>query len=476
MSLVKGTTYRQTEGCLVYDKPTSATLIKARNIFGIEKGHSDYRGGYLPTRCSTSTTSIKAYNFTRQNVTRVDVGGIRSTLKRIPMNMDFFNAFKRKRDSFTYKKPSHEINFYQAERGSEYGGEETDLLEVWEMLEEAHVNPDRQVIILRYVRIVAETQKELRTAIESMHMPAVMRRMVDVNYHQTMPKNNGFDGFYRDLIFISAISEEQLRDYPSVLEAYSGVQISNYDLEEAPAHVFESASEHLIQNPEAGDSIRAKEGTVARYEIVYHGEDEPQRMFVNDCGVVMALHPVHDPKRQIGFHKTWYEYEEGELKVRSLYLEPSELLPHNGFYVTRTEAAAGTTKQDIKMLKNTIEGVVTRLQDALNNSLNEFARILARESQQILREELKEVQQQAAVQRKRRKEAKARRPRYEDFRKMREDYNDAAEVRRLRDENERFRKKQAQEIDQSATLRYIASVFNMFQSFFGVLKAKKKIA
>lgn len=352
------------ENCLWYAKP----------IFGIEFEQGNC-SAYSSTRLTTSSQSIRAYNFTRSEVTQVGLNGFRAELVPLHADAQFWNITST---GFLTLRPVSNSHVCDAPLY-------TDLQALSALLAKMKIDPTAHVVIVCFKRIVASTREALRESVRSICASDEMIRQIEINNATPIPIGNGIKGYYRDILTVTLISEEDIAKYESVLDVYTGVQLTSYGLDKAPAHVFDLRVD-LVHAGAASAQVRFRGENMATYAIYYH-DVEPIPLYTRDVGIVIAIPIIQDRHREEGFYKQWYEYDEkGKLRLQTTFIPIDKLKENLGFFKTRMQARAWCPESEVKEFKNILREIVAKRTAALADAITSINRAFALKLQTLVRD------------------------------------------------------------------------------------------
>lgn len=405
---IKGSTKVITPELHYLNDHTEQCLRYAIPIFGLEVDTHRYVGKptvELPTRMVTSTQAVKVYNFTREPVTNVSLAGVRNSMPTLIMDECFWGL-----RSTTLSVDHSTIYDSTTQRLLTYGWRHTDLSGLHDLLMKLKIDPTGNVVVVRFNRIVGKDAHALRSSLRSLCMTDDMIREIELNHLNHIPTENGFNGYYRDLLSVTLIHENTLSRYPAVLDVYSGTQLSFLPVEHAPTHVHD-LREEVIRSQEAGDRLRAHGANVAQYAI-YYKDVEPLPCYIRDAGVVIELPIVQSNDKPEGYYKTWYEYDDfGRLTKRELFLEINKLKENMGFFKSKLQARLWSPESEVKDFKNVLQDILRRhdavmtdirsgitrsFQESITRILNETLGVVVERDKVVksLREQLESAQQE----------------------------------------------------------------------------------
>ena len=352
------------ENCLWYAKP----------IFGIEFEQGNC-SAYSSTRLTTSSQSIRVYNFTRSEVTQVGLNGFRAELVPLHADAQFWNITST---GFITLSPVSNPGVCDAPLY-------TDLQALSALLSRMKIDPTAHVVIVCFKRMVASTKEALRESVRSVCASEEMIRELEINGAVPIPVGNGIKGFYRDILTVTLIKEKDISKYESVLDVFTGVQLTSCSIDKAPAHAFDLRVD-LVHAGAASAQVRIRGENMATYAIYYH-DVEPTPLYTRDVGVVIAIPIIQDSHREEGFYKQWYEYDEkGKLCLQTTFIPIDKLKENLGFFKTRFQARAWCPESEVKEFKNILREMLAKQTAALSDTITSITRGFISKIQPMLRE------------------------------------------------------------------------------------------
>lgn len=338
------------------------TLARARVIFGLEQDPVRQPGSsYAPMRCSTSSRSTRVYNFTRQNLTLVDVGGFRSQLQVIKLDQDVASPYATPVNSRTKRSPlfSHVMDAVSVQ---------SDLYQLFLTLNDLGMNCRGCAVIVEFHRVLGETVTDLRSSIRSLIADPEVVEALERQGVEQIPMGVGVKGYMRDFLSLTLVHESSFGEFENVLELHTGVMLSTRNLEHANAHVLDP-SRSIMGTDVLGVNELKGQASVATYCMVYHDFPGPARFF-RDHGVVVSVPWVQDSTRPEGFHKTWHEYNEsGKLVQRQLHIPRKDVSPKVGIFLSKGEAMAWSPEEELKEYRNRMVELLGKMTSAFNETV-----------------------------------------------------------------------------------------------------------
>lgn len=361
------------------------TLARARTIFGLEQDPMHQPGSsYSPMRCSTSSSSKRVYNFTRQPLTHVEIGGFRSQLQVIRLDQDVVSPYAVPVNPRSVRGPLF------TSTTKEVMSIQSDLYQLFLILNELGMNCRGCVVIIEFHRVLGATVEDLRSSLRSLITDDASVEQLERMGVEEIPRGVGVTGYMRDFLSVTLVHESSFGEYENMLELHTGVMVSSRSLELAPAHVLDPSGSIMGSDVLTPHELKGK-ASVATYCMVYHDYEGPTKFF-RDHGVVVTVPWVQDFTRPEGFYKTWHEYNEsGKLVQRQLYIVRKEANEKAGIFLSKGEAMAWAPEDEIKEFRNKMTELLSKMSNMVNETITRATREFSQKLDRYFAESLQHM-------------------------------------------------------------------------------------